>query len=101
VHEEFFIQTSYFDVEENAQSSGFVITPNPSDGNVTLHFGGLKGVVEVGVCDCQGKKVDDFSIDTNLSEETTYTMWKLKNGLYFFVMNCNGTTLTQKVMLLK
>ena len=99
VHEEFFIQTSYYDVEENTQDADFVIAPNPTNGNLTLHFGDLQGRVEVQVFNSLGQKVDAFVEEEGLNRETHYSMTEFKNGLYYFVINSKGKTLTQKVML--
>ena len=101
VHEEFFIQTSYYDVDENLQDAGFSVIPNPTDGNMTLRFGEMEGVAEICVYNSLGQKVDGFSINTDLYEEMPYLMLDLKNGLYYFVMKCNGSLLTRKVMLVR
>lgn len=101
VHEEFFIKTSYYDVGETDESHGFEVSPNPTNGNVTLHFGALKGRAEVLVYNSLGQKMDVFSVDTNLCQEKAYAMPNLKNGLYYFVLNCNGASVTRRVMLLR
>ena len=101
VHEEFFIQTSYYDVGENVQDNDFVIAPNPTDGNLTLHFGDMNGIAEICVYNSLGQKEDAFSIDTSLRKEMTYMLPDLKSGLYYFVIKCNGALFTRKVMLLR
>ena len=99
VHEEFFIQTSYYDVGENTENTDFVVAPNPTDGNLTLHFGDLSGRIEVQVFNNIGQKMDAFVLEDGLNRETHYSMTEFKNGLYYFVINNKGRTLTQKVML--
>ena len=99
VHEEFFIQTSYYDVEENAENTDFEVTPNPTDGNLTLHFGNLQGRVEVQVFNTIGQKMDAFVLEEGLNREMPYSMSEFKNGLYYFVINNKGRMLTQKVMI--
>lgn len=99
VHEEFFIQTSYYDIEENTQDADFVIAPNPTDGDLTLYFGNLQGRIEVQVFNSIGQKMDAFVIEESLNRETHYSMAEYKNGLYYFVINNKGGVLTQKVML--
>ena len=99
VHEEFFIQTSYFDVEENAQDVGFEISPNPTDGNVTLHLDGLNGMAEIRVFNAQGQKVGAFSVDASLHREMVYQLPTAKNGHYYFVVNSGSKRLARKVML--
>ena len=99
VHEEFFIQTSYYDVEENPQDAGFAIAPNPTNGNLTLHFGDLQGICEVQVFNGQGQEVDAFMLNLNQHKEFAYTMTECRNGLYYFVIKHEGRVLTQKVML--
>ncbi len=99
VHEEFFIQTSYYDVEENTQEASFVISPNPTNGNVTLHFAELCGVTEIQVFNGQGRKVDAFSVDASLQREVLYKMPDMKNGQYYFVVNSGGKRLVRKLVL--
>lgn len=99
VHEEFFIQTSYYDVEENAQDPGFVVAPNPTTGCVTMHFGDLQGVVEVQVLTSQGQQVDAFMLNLDQRQEYSYVIPERKNGLYCFMIKNKGKTMTSKVML--
>ncbi len=99
IHEEFFIQTSYFDVGENPQDADFVIAPNPTDGNMTLHFGTMYGLCEVQVFNSQGQEVDAFVLNLDQYKEHAYTMTECRNGLYYFVIKNKGRILTQKVML--
>ena len=101
IHEEFFIKTSYYGVNESVGDEDFTVSPNPSDGHFTLHFGDLAGRVDVAVYNTLGQKVDAFSVDANLRKEMAYTLPDLKNGLYYFVMNCNGASVTRKVMLVR
>ena len=101
VHEEFFIQTSYYDVEEMTESLGIDVSPNPTDGTVTLYFGKSNGMVEVLVYNSVGQKVDAFSVDTNLYHEKVYVMPNLKSGTYYFVLNFNGAKVSKKVILLR
>lgn len=99
IHEEFFIQTSYYDVGENSQDADLVIAPNPTQGNLTLHFGNQQGVCEVQVFNSQGQEVDAFVLNLEQHKEFAYTMPGCRNGLYYFVIKTKGKTLTQKVML--
>lgn len=101
VYQEFFVQTSYYDVEENAHDAGFMIAPNPTDSFVTLHFGDLQGMAEIEVYNSQGQKVDGFVVDMGSSDERIYSMAEMRNGLYYFVLKTDGRTLTRKVALFR
>ena len=101
VHEEFFIQTSYYDVEENTQNTDFMIAPNPTNGNVTLRFGDLTGMAEIEVVNSLGQKMDAFKVDVSSCPEKAYDMSGLKNGLYYFILKNNGRVLTRKVTLIR
>ena len=101
IHEEFFIQTSYYDVGENVQDNAFVIAPNPTNGELSLRFGDMNVVAEICVYNSLGQKEDAFSIDTSLCKEMTYMLPDLKSGLYYFVIKCDGVLLTRKVMLVR
>lgn len=99
IHEEFFIQTSYYGMDELAVEHGFTLYPNPSDGQMMLHFGDADGLVEVEVYNDLGQMVDAFSVDASQCHEKAYLMPDLNNGLYYFVFKCNGAVLTRKVLL--
>jgi len=96
VHEEFFIQTSYYDVEENGQEDGFAIAPNPTQGDMTLHFGDLRGMAEIEVYNSIGQKVDAFVVDKIC---VGYTMPDVPNGLYYLVLKSEKTTAIRKLLL--
>ena len=99
IHEEFFIQTSYYDVEENVERDGFAVAPNPTDGNMVLHFDEGQGMCEVQVFNAQGQQMDSFVLDLDQHREFAYVMPECRNGLYYFVIKCEGRTMTQKIML--
>lgn len=99
IHEEFFIQTSYYGVDESAEEQGFTLYPNPSDGQLTLHFGDTDGWVEIIVFNDLGQVVDTFSVDASQCCEMTYLTPDLSNGLYYFVMKNNGVIRTRRVLL--
>ena len=101
VHEEFFIQTSYFGVDEPNEKQDFVIYPNPSDGHLTLCFGDLTGKVEVKVYDGLGRNVDAFSVDADLRKEMAYMVPAFSSGLYSFVLNAKGKTIVRKVNIMR
>ena len=101
VHEEFLIRTSYFGVEENVDDEAFQVSPNLTDGNLTLRFGDLEGVAEICVYDTFGRRVDAFSVDMDAFREMPYSMLELKDGLYYFVLNNNRTRIARKVMLVR
>ena len=99
VHEEFFIQTSYYDIDENAQDDAFMIAPNPSQGDVTLCFDHTQGRAEVQVLNSLGQKVDAFVIDETQDREMTYRVPDVPNGLYCFVVKTENRTLVRKLLL--
>ena len=101
VHEEFFIQTSYYDVEEVLQDVDFSVVPNPTHGEVTLSFDGLQGSIEVQVINSMGQKVDAFFVEGGGSLRKVYDPRKLPDGVYLFAAKQRGKTWTKKVVLRK
>ena len=99
VHEEFFIQTSYYDVEENTQDADFVIAPNPTDGDLSLHFGDLQGRIEVQIFNSLGQKMDAFIADVSRCNEMTYSMPDVPNGLYYLVLKSEKKNEIRKLLL--
>ena len=99
IHQEFFIQTSYHDVEEYAESASFEVSPNPTDGRLTLRFNNLRGIAEIRIFNGLGQVIDIFQLDTELTQEMTYTMPTMDAGLYYVALQCNGKTLIRKIVL--
>lgn len=99
IHKEFFIQTSYYDVEENVEDAGFVMAPNPSQGMVTLGFEQSQGRAEVQVFNTLGQKVDAFIMDEIQDREMTYLMPDVPNGVYCFVVRIGERALMRKLLL--
>lgn len=99
VHEEFFIQTSYYGMDDNVQDHGFMIAPNPTDGNVNVYFEDMQGKAEIEVFNSIGQKVDAFIIDEIQNREMAYMMPDFPDGLYCFVVKIKGSTLMRKLIL--
>ena len=49
IHQEFFIQTSYYGLEEDESSSGFMIAPNPTNGSFNVYLDDVQGHAEIEV----------------------------------------------------
>lgn len=81
---DFFIKTSYFGVEDDEEAIGFTVTPNPTNGEVTLHFEDLMGEAEIELYDFRGTLLERkrWSI-MNPSERVAWSITNPKPGLYF------------------
>lgn len=98
ITKEFFIQTSYFDVEENNKDKGwFTIMPNPNSGDFTLHFDRALGQVEVTIYDEKGRQVACQSV--RASDEFHWHLEELPSGMYFVKAVSDGKSLVRKVMI--
>ena len=95
----FSIQTSYYDLEENGGVLEFEVYPNPTDGQLTMRFGDLKGTKEVTVYNGLGQKIDTIIVGEGLCHDWIYLMPELNDGLYYFVMRSEERVVTRKVML--
>ena len=95
---------SFFGIEEDGTSTGsgtvgFVVIPNPNNGQMSLNFRHLSGNIEVKVYDMKGSQVDRFM--THSGTETHSVDYNLKArgaGIYFFVASGKEGTVTQKVV---
>lgn len=99
IHEEFFIQTSYYDVGENNQDVGFEVIPNPTNGEVNLLFGDLQGRVGVLVYNGMGQEVESFMMEVDGNQSYVYDMRSLPDGIYLLVAKHMGNTWIRKVVL--
>ncbi len=99
IHEEFFIQTSYYDVDEHLTDAGFEVLPNPTNGEVVLQFGDLQGRVDVHVYNGLGQKVDAFCLEADGNQLKPFDMRSLTDGIYLLVAKHKGKTWAKKVVL--
>ena len=101
VTEDFAVKTTYFGTDENAENDGLTVSPNPTNGHLTLRLDGLAGRVEVGVYQSSGQRVDAFMVDAGASNVYDYTLPDECNGLYLLVLRNNGTTWVRKVPVIR
>ena len=101
VHQDFFIQTSYFGVDENVDNECFTISPNPSDGHVTLRFENMEGKAEISILNGQGQRIDAFSVFVTDCKETTYDFPMASNGVYYFVVQVGEKRWVRKVAVMR
>ena len=101
VTEDFAVKTTYFGTDENAENDGLTVSPNPTNGHLTLRLDGLAGRVEVGVYQSSGQRVDAFMVDAGASNVYDYTLPDECNGLYLLVLRNNGTTWVRKVAVIR
>lgn len=97
------IRCGYYDVNENSEQHGNVtVYPNPNDGNMTLDFTNMEGLVEVKVLDMHGSQVDFFQVFNGPEKSThPYNTKRLNPGVYFFSLSNGEGTLTKKVVIMK
>jgi hypothetical protein len=100
VQKEFFIRTSYYDLPEHEEQSGFELAPNPTHGMVTLFFGDLKGPLEIRLFNSMGAQLDAFAVDADLHTAMEYEMPQRESGMYYFVLKSDNDLMVRKVMLL-
>ena len=101
IQQDFFIQTSYHGVGEEAENQCFDVLPNPSNGSVTLRFGDLTGWAQIEVYNGFGQKADVVEVDVTDCKKITYNISHLQDGVYYFVMRNQGRVLTRKVALVR
>ncbi len=99
IHETFFIQTSYYGVDDNQKNECFEVFPNPTTGQLILRFDGLEGRFEVRIFDAMGQKIDAFPVEPSRGREMTYLMPNLGEGLYYFVLMGEEKRVARKVIL--
>lgn len=84
-------------VEERVGGNTIQFYPNPSNGSVNLVLGQAASKVNVEVYNLVGERV--MSRNFNNSAIETFDMSALNNGMYYFTVNVDGKTTTQKVTL--
>ncbi len=95
------IQTTYFGLPEVEEGLVFEVSPNPSRGQMALHFGVMSGKAEIEVYNGMGQQIESFSVDLDSCKEMGYEMPNHESGLFYFVLKNNGRTLTRKVAVVR
>ena len=97
VSQEFFIQTSYFGVDEIVNNKGVTISPNPTDGEFTLHLDGWKGNITIELFDDQGRKVMQQSKESDNLQ--TIRLKDCRKGLYYLRVTDGNRCVTDKLII--
>jgi hypothetical protein len=100
MHQEFFIQTSYFGVDESVANEGFEVFPNPTNGEVVLCCQGMAGPVNFEVYNVIGQLVDTFVVDADMDQQKTYNLRVFPAGIYTIVARSKSEIWTKKVVLM-
>ena len=97
---DFFIKTSYFGVEDDEEAIGFTVTPNPTNGEVTLHFENLMGEAEIELYDLRGTLLERKRLSImNLSERVAWSITDPKPGLYFLKAKTAKGVVVKKIVI--
>ena len=97
IRQEFFIQTSYFGIEETFDNKGVMISPNPTDGEFTLHLDGWQGNITIEVFDNQGRKVMQQSKESD--DLQTICLKDCRKGLYYLRVTDGNRCVTDKLII--
>ena len=98
ISQEYWMVCSFYGTEEH-QNAMVDILPNPNNGTMALQFGGLEGETQIAIYDMAGMLVDKFGLTATNGSRYSYRMPKSTSGLYLFVINNQGKTFTQKVII--
>ncbi|MBR5912645.1 MAG: PKD domain-containing protein [Bacteroidales bacterium] len=96
----FFLKSSYIGIDES-ETAKVSIVPNPNNGRMHINFEGMEGRVNVKVFDMKGTPIDSF--ETHIAPNNThyeYNMRPFAEGVYFFVITGNNSTVTRKVVII-
>lgn len=91
------MQCSFYDVEEREGWNGFSVSPNPTSGNVNLHFDAASGKTNVKVFDMRSVLLDEFHIAPTETTDFQYD-FSFGKGIYFIVAECEGKIHAEKIV---
>lgn len=98
----YYLKPSFYGVQEQESYPAAVnIAPNPNSGQMQLRFENLEGKLSIKVYSITGLLQDSFEITTIQTGETyDYSMKRLVNGVYFFVITDGKRSVTKKVVII-
>lgn len=97
-----YLRSTFFDVDEHEQDlTDVTIVPNPNNGKMCLNFENMEGRLYIKVFDMRGNLIDAFNIQVASGGSSyEYDMKPYADGVYFFVISNNTTTLTRKAVII-
>ena len=101
VERSFWLICSFYDLEENTSPLQIGISPNPNRGDMHIDFGEMEGRVAIKVYDMTGTTIDQFDWVALPQSQLFYSLNSYPSGIYLFVFNHDGHTVTQKVIIIK
>ena len=98
----YYLKPSFYGVhEQEAYPAAVEIFPNPNDGNMRLRFENMEGHLDIKVFSSTGLLTDSFEVTTSqVGEDYNYSMKRLSNGIYFFVITDGKRSVTKKVVII-
>lgn len=98
----YYLKPSFYGVQDQESYPAAVnIAPNPNSGQMQLRFENLEGKLSIKVYSITGLLQDSFEITTSQTGETyDYSMKRLVNGVYFFVITDGKRSVTKKVVII-
>ncbi len=98
----YYLIPSFYGVQEQEYYPAAVsIFPNPNNGQMQMRFENIEGKLNIKVFSSTGILADSFEITTNQAGETyDYSMKRLGNGVYFFVITDGKRSITKKVVII-
>jgi len=103
IERRYWFVSSFYGIDEydpSSTSATFDVTPNPSKGQMTLHFDNLTGAIDVKVFDMRGEIVDDIQLYNDMEKYAfPYQLNRCTAGVYLFVTTGREGSLTKKVII--
>lgn len=95
-----YLKSSFLNVEENDNSAAKVdIIPNPNNGQMTLNFEGLTGLIDIKVYDMKGHLVDQIqTYNDGATHSLPYDINGRTDGIYYFVATGREGSVAKKVV---
>lgn len=99
---QFYLKPSFYSTQEQESYPASVnIAPNPNSGQMQLRFENMEGKLSIKVYGITGLLQDSFEVTTSQAGETyDYSMKRLVNGVYFFVITDGKRSVTKKVVII-
>ena len=100
IEQKYWLVCSFYGTDDNSTQTRFDVVPNPNNGQMSLSFESLLGLVDIKVYNMRGTLVDSFQIYNDDGTGTySYTMKNRTDGIYYFVATSKEGTVTKKVVI--
>lgn len=86
-------------IEENLAANNIEVAPNPSNGDIVIHFGSVANVTQISIVDVLGKIIYKADMSSYYGQQEWPVKLDVGHGIYYLVVETHEGRITKKLMI--